>query len=60
MKDLTAYQKIFEALINEGYSETEAEELLCQVIQDQIDYSDAADRIHKIFTEQINNKKFWS
>ena len=54
MRTYTAYQIVFNALIKAGYEENEAEEILCQVIQDQIDYTDFADRIHKIIEETKN------
>ena len=43
-----AYNIIFEALLDKGYTEQEAEELICQVIVDQKDMDDIASNIHKI------------
>lgn len=42
-----AYDKIFNALLNDGYTEQEAESLICQVIQDQKEMDDIANNIHK-------------
>lgn len=54
------YNKIFNALLNDGYIEQEAEELICQVIHDQKDMDDIADRIHKIIQDEVNNHDKWS
>ena len=43
-----SYDKIFEALIAFGYNEEEAEQLICDVILDQKDLDNIAQRIHRI------------
>ena len=57
---LDSYEIIFNSLIKEGYSEEEAEQLICNVIEDQIFCSNFAERIHRIITEDINNPERWS
>lgn len=42
------YDIILNALLNNGYTEQKAEELICQVIVDQKDMDDIASNIHKI------------
>lgn len=46
-----SYDKIFYALLNDGYSETEAEQIICDVIDDQIEFTNFAERIHSIIEE---------
>ena len=46
-----SYDIIFNSLIRDGYSEKEAEQLICNVIEDQISFSNFAERIHRIITE---------
>ncbi len=59
-KDLSPYETIFSALIKDGFSEHEAEELLCEVIEDQKGYDNIAERIHKMIEEEIKNPKNWN
>ena len=58
MKDIPydSYEKILRALINDGYTEEEAEILICDVIEDQRYFDDVAKRVHKILTEDIKDK----
>ena len=60
MKDLSPYETIFNALIKDGFSEQEAEELICEVIEEQKDYDNVAERIHKMIVEEIKNPKNWN
>ncbi|MBR0418179.1 MAG: hypothetical protein IJI66_03320 [Erysipelotrichaceae bacterium] len=57
---LDSYEIIFNSLIKEGYSEEEAEQLICNVIEDQISFCNYAERIHNIIQEEINNPDKWS
>ena len=57
---LDSYEIIFNSLIREGYSEEEAEQLICNVIEDQISCSNFAERIHRIITDEIENPEKWS
>lgn len=57
--DRNPYEIIFNALLNNGYTENEAEELICEVIEEQIEYSNFAERIHSILCE-TNNSDNWS
>ena len=43
-----SYKTIFDVLLENGYSEQEAEKLICDVIEDQNRFTDYADRIHTI------------
>ena len=49
--DNSPYEAVFHALLKDGYSEQEAEGLICAVIEEQIDFTDYADRIHSIIKE---------
>ena len=57
---LDSYEIIFNSLIKDGCSEEEAEQLICNVIEDQISFSNYAERIHRIITEEIGNPEKWS
>ena len=57
--DNSPYESIFHALLKDGYSEQDAEELLCRVIEEQIEFTNFADRIHLII-KQTNNSEYWS
>ncbi len=50
-----SYGKIFDALIDAGYSEEEAEQLICDVITDQRDFDNYGERIHSIL-ERLKNE----
>ena len=47
----SSYDIVFNALIEHGYTEDEAEQLICDIIEDQIEYSNFADRVHTIIKE---------
>ena len=47
----TSYMVVFDALIEVGYTEKEAEQLICDIITEQREYDDYADRIHNIVKE---------
>ncbi len=49
-----SYGKIFDALLEAGYTEEEAEQLLCDVITDQRDFDNYGERIHRIL-ERLQN-----
>lgn len=51
-----SYDIIFDALLDAGYSESEAEQLICDVIEDQKDFDDIAKRIHKILQKDLKNR----
>ena len=55
-KPYDSYDKIFEALLAFGYSGSEAERMICDVIEDQKDFDDIAGRIHKILEEDLKNR----
>ncbi|MBR3251885.1 MAG: hypothetical protein IKF80_09265 [Erysipelotrichaceae bacterium] len=57
--DNSPYESIFHALLKDGYSEQEAEELICAVIEEQIGFTNYADRIHSILKE-AENPENWS
>ena len=57
--DNSPYKSIFHALLKDGHSEQEAEELICAVVEEQIDFTDYADRIHSIIKE-AENPENWS
>ena len=44
----SSYEIIFNALLVDGYSEEEAEQLICDVIEDQIEMDNIARNIHNI------------
>ncbi len=46
-----SYEIILEALTDKGYTEVEAELIICDVIEDQIEFSNIADRLHSIIVE---------
>lgn len=50
-----AYDVVLDALLDKGYSESEAEVIICQIIEDQKEFDDIAKRIHNIITQ---NKLF--
>ena len=43
-----SYEIIINALLADGYTEEEAEQLICDVIEDQIEFSNFAERVHEI------------
>ena len=47
----TSYMIVFDALLEAGYSEQEAEQLIADIVADQRDYDNYADRIHEIVKE---------
>jgi len=49
--DNSPYEAVFHALLKDGYSEQEAEDLICAVIEEQIDFTNYAERIHSILKE---------
>lgn len=57
--DYSSYEAIFHALLKDDYSEQEAEELICAEIEEQIDYTNYAERIHSIIKE-TENPENWS
>lgn len=57
---IDSYETILNALVKDGYSEEEAEQLICNVIEDQISFSNYAERIHRIIKEEIGNPNNWS
>ena len=46
-----SYGKIFDALIEAGYSSEEAEQLLCDMIADQRDFDNYGERIRRILQD---------
>ena len=57
--DNSPYEAVFHALLKDGYSEQEAEELICAVIEEQINFTNYAERIHSIIKE-TENPEYWS
>ena len=57
--DNSPYEAVFHALLKDGYSEQEAEELICAVIEEQINFTNYAERIHPIIKE-TENPEYWS
>ena len=57
--DYSFYEAIFHALLKDGYSEQEAEELICVVIEEQINFANYAERIHSIIKE-AESPENWS
>ena len=57
--DYGPYESIFHALMKDGYSEQEAEDLICDVIEEQIDFTNYAEQIHSIIKE-TENPENWS
>ena len=52
----TSYMIVFDALLEVGYSEEEAEQLLCDIITDQRNYDNYAQRLHNIL-EDVHSPK---
>ena len=57
--DNSPYEAVFHALLKDEYSEQEAEELICAVIEEQSDFTNYAERIHSILKESENPEN-WS
>ena len=57
--DYSPYESIFHALMKNGYPEQEAEDLICAVIEEQIDFTNYAERIHSIIKE-AESPENWS
>ena len=57
--DNSPYEAVFHALLKDEYSEQEAEELICAVIEEQIDFTNYAERIQSILKESENPEN-WS
>lgn len=57
--DYSPYETVFHALIKDGYSELESEELICDVIEEQINFTNYAERIHSIL-KGSENPENWS
>ena len=53
---LDSYEVIFEALIAFGYSESEAEQLICDVIEDQRYFDEIQKKVHKILNEELKKR----
>lgn len=51
-----SYETIFEALIAFGYSEEEAEQLICDVIEDQRYFDEVQKKVHKILNEDLKKR----
>ena len=51
-----SYEAIFEALIAFGYSEQEAEQLICDVIEDQRYFDEVQKKVHKILNEELKKR----
>ena len=51
-----SYNIIFESLLDSGYSETEAEQLICDVINDQREIDHVSERLHTIYKKDKANK----
>ena len=60
MKDANPYETIFNALIKDGFSEQEAEELICEVIEEQKDFDNIAERIHRKIAEDVKDPGRWN
>ncbi len=57
--DYSPYESIFHALMKNGYPEQEAEDLICAMIEEQINFANYAERIHSIIKE-AENPENWS
>ena len=53
---IDSYEVIFEALIEFGYSEEQAEQLICDVIEDQRYFDDVQKRVGKIINEDLKKR----
>ena len=50
-----SYNIIFESLIDSGYSESESEQIICDVINDLRNMDDVAKRLHLIYKQRKDN-----
>ena len=51
-----SYNIVFESLLDSGYSESEAEQLICDVINDQREMDCVSERLHNVYKEEKANK----
>ena len=51
-----SYDIIFNALLADGYSEEESEQLICDVIEEQIEMNKIAERVHNII-QKVNKTR---
>lgn len=51
-----SYEAILEALLEFGYSEEEAEQLICDVIEDQRYFDEVQKRVHRILNEDLKKR----
>lgn len=50
-----SYSTVFDCLIDAGYSEEESEQLIADIIEDQIEFTNFAERLHLILKETVKN-----
>ncbi|MBR2533713.1 MAG: hypothetical protein IKE50_02890 [Erysipelotrichaceae bacterium] len=51
---------LLESLVNNGYSEEDACDLISRFVEEHKQYDEIAKRIHELFEKEKNNPKFWS
>lgn len=56
--DYNPYDSIYCALLKDGYSENEAEELIADVIEEQLMFTEIADKLHSIIEEANGSEYF--
>ncbi len=49
--DNSSYEIAYHALLKDGFLESDAEKLIADIVQEQIVFTDIADRIHSIINE---------
>ena len=47
-----SYEIVFDALLEKGYTETEAEQIICDIIEDLKEMDNIALKVHSILQEQ--------
>lgn len=51
---------ILESLVNNGYSEEDACDLISRFVEEHKHFDEIAKRIHELYEKEKNNPKFWS
>ncbi len=57
-KKINSYDIILDSLMKNGYEETEAEELIAEVIEDQYFFDAVAKVTHYLYMEEAKPKKY--
>ncbi len=57
---MNSFSILLEALINDGYSEKDACDLIVKFVEEHKQYDEIAKLIHELYINEINDSDSWS